>query len=182
MAKARAEKPRFRLMERLFRLVWVAFPLYVGFQVWQVLTLPNKLANLDPKLAACMQQLPLVPHFSLGGKVVYWIAFTMEMSVYFALLLLAHRVLARAARGQIFIPELASTLKTIALIITLLPLFDLVLQNALLAILAGLGDMPFYSPSFDFDVTIFGVGLLMLTISSAMREAVRLREDADLTI
>jgi hypothetical protein len=172
----------FRRLERIYRAIWIAFPIYVAYQVWQVLTLPDRLAGLDPALASCMQHLPIVTSFSVAGMVVYWTAFAIEMGIYAALLVLGHRVLARCAGGRIFVPDLVGSLRAIALIITIMPVFDLVLQNALLGLLAALGDMPFYTPSFDFDVTIFGVGLLMLTVTAAMGRAVAMREDQDLTI
>lgn len=172
----------FRRLERMYRAIWVAFPLYVGFQVWQILTLPDRLAALDPAMKACLENLPMVQTFSPSGQVFYWTLFAIEISVYALLLVLAHRVLRRCAAGHLFFPDLVGALRTIAVIITAWPVVDLVLQNVLLGTLSALGDLPSFTPSLDLDVTVLGVGLLMLTVAAAMAEAVRLREDAELTI
>jgi hypothetical protein len=39
-----------------------------------------------------------------------------------------------------------------------------------------------YSPDFALDLPVIGVGLLLITIAAAMRMAVQLHQDAELTI
>jgi hypothetical protein len=182
MARDPQAKVKFQRLERIYRAIWIAFPLYVGFQIWQVVTLPDRLSELDPALRACLQHLPMVQTFSVGGKVSFWAAFAAELTVYGWLLVLAHRILIRCAAGGVFVPDLVRGLRAIAVIITAWPVVDMALQNILLAVLVELRDMPAFTPLFDLDVTVVGVGMLMLTVTTAMGEAVRLREDADLTI
>lgn len=172
----------FVLADRAFWLIWLGFPVLLWLAVQNVLQTPERLAALAPDQAACLNALPMVTRFSMPGQLAFWAAFAVEFAVYLVLLALAHRVIHRCAEGRVFVAEMIGLLRLIGLIIAIWPLVDLVMSNAAMAVFVALGDVATFQPVFALDLPVVGVGLLLIVMASAMRQAVRLRQDAELTI
>lgn len=172
----------FVWMDRAFWLLWVAFPLLIWLLVTEILAVPDRLAELAPDQAACIAALPQIAGFTSLGQAVFWASIGTEFLVYAILMALAHVVIHRCAVGRVLVAEMIGVLRWVGLIIAGWPVLDLVLANLQGMALRATGDVPIFSASFALDVTVVGVGLVIITISVAMRQAVRLREDADLTI
>ena len=179
---SRRPVPLFVWLDRAFWGVWVAFPVYLWIVVRDILGQAEDLSLLAPDQDACMAALPLVGNFSPTGKLVFWAGFSLNLVLFVILLGLAHSVIRSCARGQVFAQPLVRMLGWIALIITLFPVVDLALSNLTMRLLVATGDLPVFLPDLAFDVTVFGVGLLLLAVSVAMRQAMRLHRDAELTI
>lgn len=172
----------FRRLDRAFWLIWLAFPAVLFAEAVAIRRQDETLAAVAPQAAACLADLPQVDRFSAAGQAVFWSLFAAQALVYALLLGLAHRVIRRCAAGEIFVAEVMRTMRAIGLIITALPIALLALDSAALAALVALGDLHAFSPSLDLDLPTLGAGLLFLTLAAAMRQAMALREDADLTI
>ncbi len=172
----------FHRLDRAFWLIWLGFPVLIWVLVWQVLDVPAQLARLAPEQAACLAALPQVALFSQAGQWVFWGEFGVEMAVYVVLLFLAHRVIHHCATGQVFVDAMINTLRMIGIVILAFPVLVIGLQNLMEFMLVRTGDMPLYEPSFALDFPVMGVGLLLVTMAAAMRMAVALHRDAELTI
>lgn len=172
----------FRRLDRLFWLIWLGFPLLVWITARQILDGTETIAAMAPDLRPCLESLPHVAHFSTAGQVLFWTLFALEFAVYAWLLALAHLVIHRCATDRALVGDMIGTLRSIGMVITGWAIGALALSNLILFGLARTGDLPGYAPDFAFDLPVFGVGLLMLTMAGAMAQAVALREDADLTI
>lgn len=172
----------FRWLDRSFWLIWLAFPALVWLVVREILAAPETLAALAPEQAACLADLPLLDRFTTAGQAIFWTGFAVEFAVYAVLLALAHGVVHRCATGQVLVAQMIVALRRIGLVIAGWPLLDLLIVNLSEAAYVATGDMPFFRPTLALDLPVLGVGLLLLTMSVAMAQAVRLREDADLTI
>lgn len=172
----------FQWLDRAFWLIWLGFPLLIWSLMQQVLDQPAQLARIAPEQAACLAGLPQVALFSTGGKVAFWAAFSIEMAIYAILLLMVHRVIRRCARGDVFVSAMIRSLRTIGIIIAVLPVIDWTLETATGWFYVQTGDMPFFEWSFALDVPVTAVGLLLVTMAAAMRMAVTLHRDAELTI
>ena len=172
----------FVWLDRAFWLIWLGFPVLIWLLVSEIRSAPEQLAEINPEAADCIAKLPQIAGFSATGQFAFWAAFGIEFVVYAVLLALAHGVIHRCATGRVFVDEMIGALRLIGLIIASWPLADLVLQNVTGAVLAWTGDLPAFSATVALDLPVLGVGLLMVTMSVAMAQAVRLREDADLTI
>lgn len=172
----------FRRLDRAFWLVWLAFPLMLWAVVRSISTVAPVPEGLSPEARACFEIAPQVAAFSPAGRRIVWAMLGIEVLFYAALLFLAHRVIHRCATGRVFMAEMIGALHTMGLMIVLWPPFDLLIGNLAVARLASLGDLWAYQPDFALDVPVMGVGILMLAIAVAMREAARLREDSELTI
>ncbi len=172
----------FAWLNRAFWGVWLAFPVYLWIVVRDILGQARALTVLAPDQAACLAGLPLVTSFSLPGKLVFWAGFGLNFLLFALVLGLAHSVIRSCAQGRLFVAPLVRVLGWIALIITLFPVWDLGLSNLMAVALVATGDLPAFLPDLAFDVTVFGVGLLLLAIAAAMRQAMGLQRDAELTI
>jgi hypothetical protein len=150
--------------------------------VREIRAAPERLAELAPDQAACLADLPQLARFTPTGQAIFWTGFAVEFAVYAVLLALAHQVIHRCATGRVLVAQMIGSLRWIGLVIAGWPLLDLLIVNLSEAAFVATGDMPFYRPTVALDLPVLGVGLLLLTMSVAMAQAVRLREDADLTI
>ena len=111
-----------------------------------------------------------------------WSVFGIQMLPDTVLLALAHQVAHRCATGRVFMAAMIVSLRRIGMIIAAVPFIDLVLQNLSLWAYVQTGDLPYFSPGIALDVPVIGVGLLLVTMAAAMRRAVDLHSDAELTI
>jgi hypothetical protein len=104
------------------------------------------------------------------------------MALFAVLLAMAHAVIHRCATGRVFVAGMIGTLHRIGLLIIAFPVIDLLLQNLTMWVYVRTGDVMTFSPEFALDVPVIGVGLLLITMAAAMRMAVQLHQDAELTI
>jgi Protein of unknown function (DUF2975) len=178
---ARTER-LFVWMDRAFWLIWLAFPVLIWLLVSEVLAMPQKLAELSPDLADCLATLPQLANFSPLGRTVFWVGFAAEFAVYAVVLGLAHLVIHRCALGRALFDDMIRVLRWIGIVIAGWSVAEVVLANLLGLAMRASGDVPVFDPVFTLDLPVLGVGLLIVALSLAMGHAVRLREDADLTI
>jgi hypothetical protein len=116
------------------------------------------------------------------GRTLYWIFYFSDFVVYAIGLALGHWVIHRAARGRLFAADIRAAVRLLGWILVIWPLIGLGLNNLInLAFAERPGADPF-TPTFIPDVVVFGFGLFLLAIAAALAEAIRLRQDADLTI
>jgi Protein of unknown function (DUF2975) len=177
------ENPRlFKLLDRLFWLVWIAFPIVIWQNYTAVLDQSALMAEMPPEASNCAALVPQVANFSGNGKAQVLAYFLTQYVVYAWLLYLAHSAIHRCATGQVFVSGTLKTLKLLGIIIVAWPFFDLAASNLLNYALTLTGDLKQYSPNLLFDVGPFGVGLLILTMRAVLGHAILLKQDHDLTI
>jgi hypothetical protein len=172
----------FLWINRTFWLIWFGFFVLVWVLVRDVLDAPAELAALAPAQAACLEALPLVTRFSLAGRWVFWGGFAVTMAFYAVLLLMAHQVIYRCATGRVFVAPMITSLRRMGIVIAIWPLVDLLITNLSAWAYVKTGDMIAFSGSFALDVPVMGVGLLLVTMAAAMKMAVKMHQDASLTI
>lgn len=174
--------PLFIWLNRAFWLIWLCFPGLIWIVARGVLKAPERLSEMAPEQAACLAALPQLALFSPTGTVIFWVFFALQFGVYAMFLGLAHWVIHRCAQGRIFVDSMIGVLRLTGILIALWPILDLMLNNLITLALVWTGDFPVFYADYALDLPVLGVGLLVFTISVAMRQAVRLREDAELTI
>jgi hypothetical protein len=172
----------FRRLDRAFWLIWLGFPVLIWTVAAEVRGGAARLEGLSAEQLACLETLPQVHRFGPLGQAAFWGLFALEYAVYAGLLALAHQVIRRCAAGRALVAEMIRSLRLIGTVIAVWPVAQLALANGVMLIWARTGDMPGFVPSFALDLVVVGVGLMLLTLAAAMRQAVALREDADLTI
>ncbi|MGL6208213.1 MAG: hypothetical protein ACRC14_00080 [Paracoccaceae bacterium] len=172
----------FQTLDRAFWLVWIGFLALIPMLVRQVLNQPAELAALAPDQAACLAELPQVALFSTAGQAAFWTGFAIEMAIYALLLALAHQVIRRCAKGDVFVAPMITSLRRIGWIIALFPVVDLLILNLQAWAYVATGDMKVFAGTYAPDIPVLAVGLLLVTMASAMKMAVALHRDAELTI
>jgi hypothetical protein len=172
----------FYWLDRAFWLIWFGFLALIWVLVREVRNSPADLAALAPDQAACLAALPQPAAFSAAGQAVFWGGFAIEMAIYAVLLFLAHQVVHRCATGQIFVAAMITTLRRIGLMIAAFPVIDLLIQNVSAWAYVRTGDMIIFSGTYALNIPVLAVGLLLVTMAVAMRMAVQLHQDAELTI
>jgi Protein of unknown function (DUF2975) len=177
------ENPRlFAVLDRLFWMVWLAFPIIIWLNYSAILDQSALKAELPPSASNCADLVPQVANFSRSGKACVLAYFLAQYSVYAWLLYLAHSAIHRCATGRVFVSGTLDTLKLLGIIIVAWPFFDLAASNLLGYALTLTGDLKSYSPNLLFDVGPFGVGLLILTMHAVLGHAILIKQDHDLTI
>lgn len=172
----------FRWLDRGFWLIWAAFPVLIWVVVRDALAAPATMVAMLPDQEACIAQLPNLHTISFWPRAVFWAGISAEFAFYAVLLALAHVVIHRCATGRIFVDGMIRILARIGLIISVWPLVDLAITNlANWALFAG-GDVALFQPVLSLDLPVLAVGLLLVAIAHAMRMAVALQQDAELTI
>ena len=172
----------FTWVNRAFWLIWLGFPVLIWQLISEVLDGPERLRDLAPDQAACLGDLPQPATFSTAGAFAFWSAFAIEIAIYAVLLAMAHSVIRRCAQGRVFVAPMIATLLRIGVLIAVFPLIDLILTNASMWFYTTTGDLPVFIPSFALDIPVLGVGLLLITMAAALRMAMDLHDDAQLTI
>lgn len=172
----------FYWLDRAFWVIWLGFPVLIWVSVQAVLNAPAQILALAPDQAACLADLPMVATFSTAGASVFWGGFGFQVAFYAVVLGMAHQVIHRCATGQVFVDTMIRTLRTMGILIALFPLVDIILANLSLWAYVTTGDIPVFLPTYGLDIPVIGVGLLLVTIAAAMRMAVQLHQDAELTI
>jgi hypothetical protein len=172
----------FTWLDRGFWLIWAGFPFLVWSVVHDTLTVSAQLAAQLPNQAACIARLPNVLSLHPLSQLVFWGGFAVANLVYVVLLAHAPLVIHRCARGQVLVDPIIGILQWIGMIIAGFPVLDLALRNLLDWTLNLTGDTAVFQPSFALELPVLGVGLLLLAISHAMRQAVALQRDAALTV
>ncbi len=172
----------FHLLDRCFWLIWLAFPFLIWFLARQVLDAPALLAALSPENAACLKDMPMIENFSTQGRAAFWALFGFDVAFYVLLLGLTHSVIHRCAAGQVFVASMIGTLRQIGIVIAAYPPIALVLGNLVLMVFVVQGDVAVFQPELGLDLPVIAVGLLLVTMAAAMQMAVRLHQDAELTI
>lgn len=179
---APASSRLFSWISRGFWLLWLAFPVFIWLSIAAVTGQPDELAAMVPGQAECVEQLPQVVNFTPAGQMVYWADFAIHLLFFAGVLAVAHRVILSCARGEMFVAPLIRRLRLIGITISLFPPVSLLLSNLSMAAYVATGDLPSFIPDYALDLPTLGIGLLLIAISLAMRQAMQLQQEADLTI
>jgi hypothetical protein len=172
----------FRLLDRGFWLIWLAFPLFIWSAVAAILAAPEITKELVGDDPVCLAGVPMLDKFTLTSQIAYWSVTAIEVSVYAAILFLVHRVIHRCASGQVFVQPMIRFLRRIGWIISIWPVVAQILYNLLAWLFYAQGDMPAAYWITWPDLPAMGVGLLLVTLSYAMDMAVQMHDEAQLTV
>lgn len=178
-----SENPRvFQWLDKLFWLVWLAFPVLLWQTYATVIDQSTLAAELPKGAENCAELIPRVANFSFQGKASFVVYFVGQYVIYALLLWLAHTAIHRCATGRVFVSDTLQTLGLLGVIIVFWPFYELITTNLLAYSLTVTGDMKTYRPDFLFDVGPLGVGLLILAMRAVIGHAINIKKDHDLTI
>ncbi len=182
MSQLIEQKRFFTILDRLFWIVWLLFPVFMWLVVQGALTESATIADISRVSAVCADLIPQVRNFSLGGKAVVFTYVALAFLIYGVLLAIAHVTIHRFATGQVFVANTLRALGLLGLIVVIWPFFDLAAANLVNYGILLTGDVKTFEPMTIFDVGPLGVGLLILTIRTALQHAIVMKQEQDLTI
>jgi Protein of unknown function (DUF2975) len=108
---------------------------------------------------------------------------TFQMSIYFIILWLLHRMVRKFATGRIFVSDTLTGLKSLGLLLSVWPFVHSAVVYALLAGLKAHQDIPSYWPlPFNVNFGILAVGFFLLALKAVIENAIDIKADNELTI
>jgi Protein of unknown function (DUF2975) len=183
-SRTQERRKKFQRLNRLLWLCWLGLPAWSGIIFWrQAVAIPAALAGASPEGINCLRLLPSLAGMSLIGKVLYWSLLTFQMSIYFIILWLLHRMVRKFATGRIFVSDTLTGLKSLGLLLTVWPFIHSAVVYALSAALKAHQDIPSYWPlPFNVNFGILAVGLFLLALKAVIENAIDIKADNELTI
>lgn len=173
---------RFRTFDRIFWLMWAAFPL----MVWIIYATVIDAAALKDALPAdrqnCADLMPNPSKMSAGGQAIFWSLFAFQLSIYVVLLATLHVIIHRFAMGRIFVSETLTSLSTIGGILIAWPFLESVVSNGAVYLLHQRGDLPIFVPNYVLDVAPIAVGVFLIALRYMLEHAIAMKSEHDLTI
>jgi hypothetical protein len=179
MQKSSDNTKVYKLLDQFFWLLWAALPVFLWLNYRAALDVSGLQAELP---ASCADLVSQAADFSSSGKAVLAGYFLADGLVYATLLALAHVTIHRFAMGQVFVSNTLRFLTQLGAVLILWPLFTFISSNALGYGIMATGDAKSFAPSLAFDIGPLAIGLLILTVRSALEHAISLKQDQDLTI
>jgi hypothetical protein len=175
---------KFQRLNRLLWLCWLGLPVWSAIIFWrQAVAVPAALAGTSPEAVNCLRLLPLPAGMSLIGKTLYWSLLVFEMSIYYIILWLLHKMVRKFAFGRIFVSDTLTGLKSLGLLLTVWPFLQAAVVYVLLTALKAHQDIPSYWPlPFNVNFGVLAMGLFLLALKAVIENAIDIKADNELTI
>jgi len=172
----------FRRLNRLFWLVWLAYPVTVWLSVHSMLDIATLRDLMKSNPAGCMESLPILANFSLNGQILYWVLFATAHGFFVAMLVVVHLAIRRFARGHLFVLKTLASFRQLGFLIVGWAVYQCVFNNLVAYGLFLTGDVQNFRPDYSIDLPTLAVGVFILTFKFILERAIMLQEDVDLTI
>jgi hypothetical protein len=173
----------FRRLDRAFWVIWAAFPVVVWLAYRRTTTASVTIAeSLSGEQAKCASIVANPLTMSAQGKVLFWALFALGISFYVVLIGMLHRMVNRFANGRIFVSETLQGVWWMGIFLVVWPFVDTTTTNAVLYVLYRIGDVKFFLPNYDIDVSTIAGGVFLMALKFALEHAILLQSENDLTI
>ena len=167
----------FRLIDRLFWLVWILYP-YVFFS--NILADGFEQVGTPPEV--CKPWLFDYASLTPRNLALLWTDAGAEFIVWGIGLGLGHWVIHRAAKGRVLVTEIIWPVRAMGLLLLVWPVVSLILDNLVVWSVASAVPALDYAPIWVPDVVPIGFGLFTLVIATVLSHAVDLARETELTI
>ena len=167
----------FRLINRLFWLVWILYPL-----VFLSSLQPEGFAPVGTPPEVCRPWLMDDASLTPRARAVLWARVGAEFVIWGIGLGLGHWVIHRAAKGRVLVTEILWPVRAMALLLLIWPVVGLILDNLTAWTIANALPGQDYAPIWLPDIGIMGFGLFTIRIATVLTHAVDLARETELTI
>jgi hypothetical protein len=167
----------FRLIDRLFWLVWICYP-YVFITTVQL----NGFAQVGTPPEVCRPWLLDYNAFTPLAVALLWTDATAQFIVWGVGLGLGHWLVHRAAKGRVLVTEIIWPVRTLGLLLLIWPVLQLVLANLVAWSIASVVPGQDYVPIWFPDIVPLGFGMIVIVIATVLSHAVDLARETELTI
>lgn len=166
----------FKRINLIFWGIWLLIPFYIAASTyfWDQTVIFSGLGE------GCTEAASRV--LSEKGKIAALLFFTFDTMLYLILFALMHVMVNDCAKGRVFIGKSVSTMGYIAVLIIIWPFLNIVTFNLTKYFLFSIGDLPAFKPEYSIDVVMIGAGFFFLMLRFVLLHALKLHEDAKLTI
>lgn len=172
----------FRRLDRLFWLIWLAYPPTIWIDVRDTLDGSGIRSLMKSDPAGCFESLPILANFSLPGKALYWCLYASTHVFFVAMLIVVHLAIKRFAKGRIFVLKTLESVRSLGLLIVVWGIYQTASANLVMYGLYLTGDVRNFHPDYLVDIPTLAVGGFILTFKFILERAILLQEDVDLTI
>ena len=166
----------FQKLDRAFWVVWSAFPFFLGYGVYYVVTDGFFSSKTDPS-----KNFPIM-NFSVMGKLLASSYIGLNIILYILLFLFIHTLINHFRRGNIFVRNTLTYMHRIAWLLLAWPFIEIMQYNLVAFSLDCLGDVPNWEPSYCIDLTFIALGLVILALRLVMFHAIKLHKDMQYTV
>jgi hypothetical protein len=175
---------KFQQLNRLLWLCWLGLPVWAGILYWRnAVAIPAALAGASPGPRNCLPLFLDPNEMTLTGKALYWSLFAFEISIFFILLFVLHRLVRKFASGRIFVSDTLTGLKSLGIILIVWPFIQATGRYLLQAALKAYQVIPSFWPlPFNVNFGIVAVGLFLLALKAVIENAIDIKTDNELTI
>ncbi len=166
----------FQWLEKTFWGLWLLAPFLITLAIFE--TWSNNYVDLNtvPEYSTA------VLNFSSMGQVLVGIELFIAIDVYCGLVVLMHLLVRKFGKEQGLVHSTLDTIHLIAWVLLIYTIIEIPLFNLNCFLLYKIGDLPIYEPVWFIDIVSVAFSLMLLALRILLKEAVFLREDADLTI
>ena len=174
-----SENTSLRLFKRINLIFWgiwlvIPFMIVASTYFWDQTVIFSGIDN------GCTEAASKI--LSEKGKMAALLFFTFDTMLYLILFALMHVMVNDCAKGRIFIDRSISIMGYIAGIIIIWPFLTIATFNLTKYFLYSIGDLPEFKPEYTIDVVMIGAGFFFLMLRFVLLHALKLHEDAKLTI
>jgi len=163
-------------LERAFWGLWFLAPLVLAFVIHDIWTSPYVVDKSSSSGPIFVHQL------SLAGQTLVIIEILFAVSVYASIMVLMHSLIHRFTKSDGLVTSTLKTMNRIAILIGGFAVMEIILYNCNLYFMYRIGDLPSWQPAIYIELIYLAFSLILFSLRILIKEAVSLREDADLTI
>jgi Protein of unknown function (DUF2975) len=172
----------FRRLDRIFWLIWAALPVMIWLAYLGVIQAGTPSAGMTPEQAKCFEILPTALSMSAQGKTILWSLFAFEISIYFVLFGILHRMVHRFATGRVLVSNTLANLQLMGIILIAWPVLDALATNLAGYFWQQSGDMLAWQINYVVDLAPIAVGVFLIALKGVLEHAIALKAENDLTI
>ncbi|MDR3436538.1 hypothetical protein [Telmatospirillum sp.] len=121
----------FRRLDRLFWLVWLAYPATIWIAVCDALDVSGIRSLMKSDPAGCVESLPIPANFSLSGKILYGCLYASTQVFFVTMLIVVHLAIKRFAKDQIFVLRTLESVRSLGLLIAGWGVYESIYTNFL---------------------------------------------------
>jgi hypothetical protein len=166
----------FKVINLLFWAIWVAIPFCIAASTdfW------DKAIVFSGIESGCTEA--ATKELSDAGKTAAFLFFVFDTLVYLILFGLMHIMVRDCAKGRLFINRSISIMGYIAAVVFVWPFLTLITFNLARYYLVTTGDLPIFKAEYQLEPIMIGAGLFFFVLRLVLQHALKMHEDAKLTV
>jgi hypothetical protein len=166
----------FKIINLIFWGIWLLTPCFIAASTyfWDQTIIFSGIENGCTEAAN--------KELSQEGKIAAMMFFIFDTMLYLILFALMHYMVNDCAKGRIFIGRSISIMGYIAALVIVWPFLTTVTFNLTRYYLFFIGDLVEFKPEYSVDVLMIGAGFFFLVLRFVFLHALKLNEEAKLTV